>query len=249
MSVPPLLLIHGYPFDHSLWEHVARLLTPKIEVLTPDLPGFGGRPALPGEPGLERMADDMAALLDQRQIERVVMAGMSMGGYVALAFADRYAPRLAGLALVSSQAAADTEPARNARREMIQKVQREGPGVAAQATIPKLFSPRHSQRPELVRYPQAGAEQAGIQGISWALEAMARRPDRTDLLKSLRVPVVVAHGVDDQLIPAERARELAGLIPNAQYVELPDSGHATPLEAPQPLASALAKLVERSTTP
>jgi pimeloyl-ACP methyl ester carboxylesterase len=246
MSAPVLLLIHGYPFDHTLWDHVIALLDREIQVLAPDLRGFGGQPTGDAEPSLEQLADDLGLLLEQRQISRAVVAGMSMGGYVALAFAERHRERLAGLGLISSQTWADTDEARAGRRAMIEKVRREGAAVAAQAAIPKLFAPENSSRPELIQFPTDGAERAGVAGITWALEAMARRPDRTNIFKSLRVPVLVLHGRQDKFIPADRAREMAKLPSNARYVEIQEAGHATPIEAPRQVAEALEDLVRRS---
>jgi pimeloyl-ACP methyl ester carboxylesterase len=246
MSNHALVLVHGYPFDHTLWNQVRELLSSNLEVLAPDLRGFGRQPLGEEEPALEIMADDLAALLDQHQIQRAVLAGMSMGGYVSLAFAERHPEQLAGLGLISSQAAADSGDARAARRAMIEKIRVEGPAAAAQAAIPKLFAPQNLSRTELTKFPADGAERAGADGLSWALEAMARRPDRTTILQSLRVPLLVVHGATDQFIPAARAREMAGLAADGKYVEIAGAGHATPLEAPEAVAEALMELVERS---
>jgi 3-oxoadipate enol-lactonase len=246
MNVPALVLVHGYPFDHTLWDHVVPLIPDDIQVLAPDLRGFGERPLGHDEPALGRMADDLEELLDQHQIGRAVLAGMSMGGYVALAFAEHYPGRLAGLALVSSQPWADADEAKAARRAMIERVRREGPSAAAQAAIPKMFAPAHMNKPELIRFPTSGAAKAGVDGIAWALEAMARRPDRTSVLESLRVPVLIMHGVDDQFIPITRAREMAKLNAARQFVEIANAGHGTPLEAPVLVAEALTHLVRRS---
>ena len=241
----PLVLVHGYPFDHSLWDAVVAALGEGFDVLTPDLPGFGGRAIGEAEPSLDRMADDLKAVLDQRDIRRAVVAGMSMGGYVALSFAERHPDRLAGLGLISSQSSADTDEARANRRAMIDKVRLEGAGVAAQAIIPKLFSRQNSSREDLTRFPIRGAERAGVEGITWALEAMARRPDRTLVLKSMRVPVLIVHGAEDQFTPAELARELAAFPADAKFVEISQAGHGTPLEAPVRVADALKELVQR----
>jgi pimeloyl-ACP methyl ester carboxylesterase len=246
METPTLVLVHGYPFDHTLWDHVVPLLGDKVQVLTPDLRGFGGRPVGTDSPSLGRMADDLKELLDQQTIRRAVVAGMSMGGYVALAFAEHYPERLAGLGLISTQAAADTDEAKANRRAMIDKVRRDGPNVAAQAVIPKLFAPANSTKSELIRFPTVGAERAGAEGIAWALEAMAQRPDRTATVRELRVPVLVVHGAEDKIIPAAGARELARLTADGQYVEIEGAGHATPIEGPLKLAQALLELVNRS---
>ena len=249
MPEPALLLVHGYPFDHTLWERVIPLLNQRgdqrVHVLAPDLRGFGGKATGSDPPALDLMAADLKELLDRARIDRAVVAGMSMGGYVALAFAERHASRLAGLALISSQPWADSEEARAGRRSMIQKVRREGPHCAAEAAIPKLFARQNASRSDLLAYPARGAERAGVEGIAWALEAMARRPDRTEVLKRMQVPVLVLHGTEDQFIAPERAREAAALAPNGRFVQVEGAGHATPLEAPEAVAEALLDLVRQ----
>jgi pimeloyl-ACP methyl ester carboxylesterase len=246
MAAPALVLLHGYPFDHTLWDHVVPLLPDHIQVLAPDLRGFGGPPVADLDPELGRMADDIKILLDQKQIGRAVVAGMSMGGYVALAFAEHYPERLAGLALISSNPWADTEEVRANRRSLIEKVRREGVAVATHAVLPKLFASANSDRPELIRFPTAAANKAGIEGITWVLEAMARRPDRCPVLQSLGVSVLVLHGTEDQFVPVARAREVAGLASHSRFVEVPGAGHGIPLEAPATVAAALGDLLKQS---
>src|SRR5687767_3024445 len=135
--MPPLVLLHGYPFDHTMWDGVTAMLTGKTRILAPDLRGFGGQPVGKEEPSLDVMADDIATLLDKGGIDGAIVAGMSMGGYVALAFAQLHSDRLAGLALINTQAVADSDETRSARRAMIDKVRSEGSGSAARATVEK----------------------------------------------------------------------------------------------------------------
>ena len=242
---PALVLIHGYPFDHTLWERVAPQLTVDATVLTPDLPGFGGRPALAAEPSLDLMAEDIAAQMDSHNLNNAIIAGMSMGGYVALAFAEKFPNRLNGLALIATQALADADEARKGRREMIAKVRSAGPEVAATAAIQKLFSTANVNNEGLKRYPTQGAATAGIEGICWALEAMARRPDRSVLLEKLAVPSLVLHGTEDKFIPVERARQMALQLRDGEFVEVAGAGHALPIEAPEDCGAALRNLINR----
>jgi len=248
MPFPPLLLLHGYPFDHTMWDHVAALLATKTRLLTPDLRGFGGQPVGEREPSLDVMADDLVALLDKAAIGRVVVGGMSMGGYAALAFAQHHPARLAGLALISTQAVADTEQARAGRQAMIEKVRQEGSGSAARAAMEKLFAPRNAGKSELTRFPLQGAIRAGVEGIVWGLQAMAGRPDRSEVLRNVKAPVLVLHGEEDQFIPCERAREMAQLASDTRFVAIAGAGHATPLEAPTEVARALEELLARANT-
>lgn len=245
MSTTPLILLHGYPFDHAMWDEVISFLPKTIQVVAPDLRGFGQTPASGDEPSLDLMAEDIAKRLEQENISRAVVAGFSMGGYVALSFAERHRDRIAGLGLINSQALADTEEVRSGRRAMIQKVRQEGPRAATDAAMPKLFAPANVIKPGLIRYPIEGANKAGAAGITWALEAMARRPDRTALLEKLTVPLLIVHTTEDKFIPVERARDLAKRIPSAIYVEISGAGHCSPLEAPADVAKALTQLLKR----
>src|SRR6185295_8780031 len=164
-----------------------------VRTIAPDLRGFGKAGPPHGEPSLDAMAQDIINLLDRDNIPRAAIAGMSMGGYVSLAVAEMARERVAGLALVNSQTYADTEEARNGRREMIQKVEAGGPSVAAQAVIPKMFAPSRINNPDFQKFPINGAEAAGVEGISWALEAMARRPDRSHVLVEATFPILILH--------------------------------------------------------
>lgn len=230
-----LVLLHGYPFDHTMWEGVIRGLGRERNVIAPDLRGFGSPPGS-AEPSLDSMADDVAGKFNGTAF----VAGFSMGGYVALALAERHPHKIAGLALINSQAAADTEEVRNARRSMIDKVLKDGIKAATDAALPKLFS---KQDPTWTAYPLKGAERAGVGGITWALEAMARRPDRTAVLERFGKPILIVHSTGDKFIPVERARTLADSV-GARYVEIEGAGHGTPIEVPERVADALASMLD-----
>ena len=245
MSAATLILLHGYPFDPTMWDKVLAALPKDIKVITPDLPGFGQTPVGADEPSLDFMADEIAKLLVRENIPRAVLAGFSMGGYVTLSFAERFQDRVAGLALINSQALADTDEVRAGRRATIQKVHQQGVRAATDAAMPKLFAAANVNKPELLRYPMEGANKAGVAGITWALEAMARRPNRTAVLQRLTVPLLILHTTEDKFIPVERARDLAKQIPSALYVEVAEAGHCSPLEAPDEVAKALLELLQR----
>jgi pimeloyl-ACP methyl ester carboxylesterase len=246
MKEPPLLLIHGYPFNHTMWFSTIASLGANARVIAPDLPGFGKNPVCnEDKPSMSAYADYLARLLDENQQPNAIVAGMSMGGYVALAFAQKYPDRVLGLGLVSSQAAADSPEAKQARNEMIKKIRANGPSVAAEAIVPKMFSEEKGKKPELKQYPVEGAAAAGVEGLCWALEAMAKRQDRTEFLHSLRIPVLIVHGSEDKILPGAKARQLAESCKQPIMVELRGVGHASPLEAPDQVAAALARLVRK----
>ena len=241
----PLVLLHGYPFDHTMWDEVIAHLKWKASVVAPDIPGFGSQPALEGEPSLEKMAAEIARRLEREGLNRFILAGFSMGGYVSLALAAKTPERVAGLALINSQPFADTEEVRAGRRTMIEKVKKEGVGVAVEGALGKLFAAHRGSDPKLVQFPRQGAEKAGVVGISYALEGMARRPDRTEFLETFDAPKLIIHSPEDRFIAVERIRTLAMRLSNIQYVEVPEAGHATPLEAPEAVAEALGNWAAR----
>jgi pimeloyl-ACP methyl ester carboxylesterase len=225
-----------------MWDKVSECLGQ--EVIAPDLRGFQTSPRV-DEPSLDFIADGILHLLDQRKVPRVILAGFSMGGYAGLSFAERHPDRLAGFGLINSQALPDTEEGRVGRRVMIEKVRREGTRAATDAAIPRLFSSANATKEGLVRFALRGAEQAGVAGITWALEAMARRPDRSSVLMSLTVPMLLIHSTEDQFIPVARARALAEQMPAALYIEIEGAGHCSPLETPELVAKGLTELIAR----
>ncbi len=240
-----LILIHGYPFDHSLWDAVAGELKNDAKIVAPDLPGFGGTPTLRSQPSLDRYADFIAELMDRERLLAAVVAGMSMGGYVALSFAENYPERLAGLALIASQAAADSDEARTGRAAMIEKVRKEGPQVAAEAIAAKLFSPQNSQNHTYLKIPRECAAKAGVEGICWALQAMANRPDRTFVLKNLECPWAVMHGAEDKIVPIDRAEQMSRESSLCEFTRVANAGHGIPIEQPKILANGLLSLLQR----
>ncbi|HYE31768.1 MAG TPA: alpha/beta hydrolase [Methylomirabilota bacterium] len=244
MKDPVLVLIHGYPFDRSMWYPVVAALGTRVKALVPDLPGFGAAPALPGSPSMEGYADHIVNYLRSYGPTEAIFAGMSLGGYVALAIAEKYPNLTLGLGLVSSQAAADSDETREARYRMIEQLHSKGVQPAIDAALPKLFAPGKESIPELAQHPRDGAQQAGVAGLSWALEAMALRPDRTEFLSQFKKPVLIAHGTEDKFIPLQKARELAEKLDRPVTFSIPGAGHATPLEAPDVVANALARLAD-----
>ncbi len=230
----PLVLIHGYPLDHSIWDMAAPFLEHDFDLIIPDLRGFGLSDAVETDNSIVEYASDIAGLLSHLRIRKAFVAGHSMGGYVALAFAREYEERLAGLAMVSSQMAADTVEKKEARFATAKQVLESGVGSVVEAMAPKL-----SSKPELQQFARELIAKQRPEGIAAALYAMADRPDSSDIFESFPFPVVIVHGDADVLIPVERGREMKAALPSAHYVELPGAGHLPMMEAPEALAEAL----------
>ena len=230
----PLVLLHGYPLDHHLWDEVVPLLQDTFDLIVPDLRGFGESSTVDSFYAMEDIASDIAALLDHLEIEKTAIVGHSMGGYVALAFARLYPERITGLGLVSTQVLADAPDRRDGRYKSAAEVADKGIASVVAAMTPKFTSDARLQ--EFARESMERQQPAAYIG---ALKAMAERVDSTPLLSSLTVPVVIVHGDADSLIPIDRAREVKAALPNAHLVDIGGAGHMPMMEAKEKSAEAL----------
>jgi 3-oxoadipate enol-lactonase len=233
----PVLFVHGYPLDRTMWRAQLEGITGH-RLLAPDLRGFGASPLAGGGTTLAQHADDLAALLDVLTIERVVLAGLSMGGYVAFEFLRRHRDRVRGLVLLDTKAEADDEAARAGRDAAIVKVAEEGAGAIAAGMGTKLFA---AGTPPVVREALARQMAASsVPGIMAALVAMRDRPDSTALLPTLTgLPTLVIVGAEDQLTPPAAAERMVAAIPGAQLVVVEGAGHVPPVERPATVNEAL----------
>jgi 3-oxoadipate enol-lactonase len=230
----PLVLIHGYPLDHTIWDQVAPLLEEDFQLILPDLRGFGSSEALAADLSIQSHASDIAGLLDKLRLRRAVLAGHSMGGYVALAFARQFPRRTLGLGLISTQVAADTEEKRQARLVGAQALLERG-----MAPVAADMAPRLSKMPEVQAFVEALIMRQQPEGMASALHAMAARPDSSDVLSAATPPVVIVHGKDDELISIDRARDMKRARTDAELVELSGVGHMPMMEDPKAVAVAL----------
>jgi len=237
-SGKPLVLVHGYPLDHTIWDEVLPLLKHDFDLILPDLRGFGQSEVVESQYKLKDMAADIAGLLDKLGIENTAIAGHSMGGYVALAFVRSYPERVLGLGLVASQAPADSPNRKQGRYDTAAEIIKTGAEPVAEAMSAKLAPDERVQA--YVRGLIATQHPAGLAG---ALKAMAERDDSTSILSGFKFPIVLIHGEADELIPVQRAHEIKEAIPQATLRELSSVGHMPMMENPQATASALKNLV------
>lgn len=233
----PLVLLHGYPLDHHLWDDVIPLLKDKFDLLVPDLRGFGKSTTVDMPYTMDDMASDIAGLLDELGIQKTAIAGHSMGGYVALAFARLYPERMNRLGLVSSQLLADPPDRMEGRYKTAAEVAEKGiSGVV------EIMTSKFTSNPQWQTFTRKSMEEQQPAAYIGALKAMAERVDSTSLLASIGYPVVVIHGNADALIPIDRAREVKDALPNSHLVELDGVGHVPMLEAPLETANAIMRL-------
>ncbi len=238
-----LVLLHAFPLDSRMFDAVRADLAVASSLLTPDLRGFGSGPPLgAADPDLGVLADDVVAAMDEGGVDRAVVGGVSMGGYVALALLRRHPGRVTGLVLVDTRCGPDDAAALERRH-----------GAAARADRGDIASGLDAIAP-LVAGGASDEVRAGLAAIAgavppatiaWAQRAMAARPDSTDVLGRARIPVLIVVGEQDAITPPAAARQMASAATDAELVELPGVGHLTPAEDPAAFARAVVGWLSR----
>ncbi|HEX3998623.1 MAG TPA: alpha/beta fold hydrolase [Pirellulales bacterium] len=250
-SKPALLLVHGFPLDHTMWREQIEYFSVHGRVIAPDLRGFGESSNAPDDGSelaavsMAAYADDLAALLDQLGVDRpIVFCGLSMGGYIAWQFCKKHGRRLAALVVCDTRAIADSPQAAAGRAELAKRTLTEGTEPVVAAMLPKFFGPETiaQQRP-CVADTVAAMHRASPIGIASALGAMATRPDMTASLAEIRVPTLVVVGEHDVISTADEMHGIAERIADAELVVIPGAGHISPLEDPEAFNHALERFL------
>ncbi len=237
----PVVFIHGFPLNHSMWARQVDELATGNHVIVPDLRGFGRSTVTDGTVTMAQQADDVAAILNELGIQQPVsLCGLSMGGYVAFEFLRKYRERVRSLILCDTKSAADTGEAAAGRRQMADRVLVDGAGFVAEAMLPKLLHPRTATaQPLLAESVREMILSTDPRGIAAAQRGMAERADATSLLSTINVPTLVLVGQEDAISPAAEMKKLADSIPQAEFHIVPDAGHMAPLENPAFVNAAL----------
>lgn len=238
-----IVLVHAFPLDSRLFGQLGEL---PGNLLTPNLPGFGGREPARGTPGLDAFADAIIGDLDRAGIDRAVIGGVSLGGYVALNVVSRYPSRVLGLVLADTKAAADTDQARDSRLKMAAAADLGKQPGAADLIWPLVSDFTHAQNPDVVALLTRIAGDQPSSTIAWAQRAMATRPDRLSDLAATEIPVLVLVGENDAVTGIGFAQEMAAAASDSRLVILPDVGHLTPAEDPAGFTSELAAWLEEN---
>ncbi len=237
----PLVLIHGFPMDYSIWAEQVQALASHYRVIAPDLRGFGHSSVTPGKVTVQQWSDDLAAMLDALKIgEPIVLGGLSMGGYVAFRFFQAHRSRLAALILCDTKAAADTPQAAAGRLETAQRVEREGSRFLADAMLPRLLAPATLDgKPGVVDRLRQMILAGDPVGYAATSRGLAERPNFTPLLPRIDCPTLLIVGRQDAISTAAEMNAMARAIPHSRIVEIDGAGHVTPLEAPGEVSRAL----------
>ncbi len=250
-SGTPLVLVHGFPLDHTMWSAQIDALAERCRVVAPDLRGFGQTPlgTVDTERGIpmRQYADELDELLTALAIdEPIVLCGFSMGGYIAWQYALNHAERLRALVQCDTRATADTDEARAGRLKMVEHVAEWGAARVAEMMGPKLLAPRTFEtRPEVVAAVRRVVERTAPASIAAAQLGMAARPDVSGSLSQINVPTLILVGQHDAITPPPDMAAIAAAIDGAEMVVVPDAGHMTTMENPAAVSAALARFVAR----
>ncbi len=242
----PLVLLHGFPLDHTMWTPQIARFSVTHRVVAIDLRGFGQSPPRAGVATMSEMAADVAAVIEALELGRVVLCGLSMGGYVAFAFQEQRRDLLRGLILCDTRAVADAPEAAKARRVTAERVLKEGTSFLADSMLPKLFAEKTAlTHPELVDNTRQVIERANREGVAAAARGMADRKDFTQDLAMIEVPTLVIVGESDAISPAAEMTSIAHRLPRAELRVIPNAGHMAPLENPASVNGAIEEFLNQ----
>jgi pimeloyl-ACP methyl ester carboxylesterase len=247
--MPAAVLIHAFPLAASMWEPQLKAAPAGWRLVAPDLRGFGGSTAADPDTDQASITDyaaDVVDVLAELGIDRAVIGGLSMGGYVTFALLRRTPALATAVVLADTRAGADSLEARATRRSLLAVLEREGAAGVAREVIPRLLGPAaHLDRPDLESVLRRLIKQQSAEAIRGAIARLMDRPDSTPMLPDIRVPALVVVGSDDQVTPPSEAERLASEIPHAELVVIPRSGHLSSLEQPDEFSAALARFLSR----
>src|ERR1041384_6464168 len=245
----PAVLIHGYPCNRSLWNERVAALSSSYRVIAPDLRGFGESDAAPGTATMNVMAEDVALLLNHLGIARATMAGLSMGGYVALAFYKQLPSRVRALVLADTRAHGDTEEGKQTRAQQAEKALNEGMAGIADMMLPKLLTPETvTKRPEIVKRVRDMMLKTKPEGAAAALRGMAERDDQTSLLSKITVPTLIVVGAEDAITPVADSEKMNAGVAGSRLVVLENAGHVSNLERTEKFNEALLDFLSESSS-
>jgi 3-oxoadipate enol-lactonase len=240
-SGQPLVLIHGYPLNKSMWAPQLDALSNIARVITPDLRGHGGSEPVPGINTMDDMAKDIKELIESLDIkEPVVLGGLSMGGYVSFAFYRNYPELVKGIILAATRATADSVETKVNREETAAIAQERGTQAILEMQLPKMLSQvTQETKPDIVELARSIMSEMPVKAIVGDLRGMLNRPDSTPMLGKIECPVLILHGEDDKLIPLEEIHLMQNEIRNARTTTISEAGHLLNLEQPEQFNQAV----------
>ncbi|CAN5909260.1 alpha/beta fold hydrolase [soil metagenome] len=241
----PIVMLHAFPLNAKMWEAQTKALVDGYRIITPDYPGFGRSPYPPAQPDMRFYAEKVRELIDNLELDQIVLGGLSMGGYVAMACLRLFPKRISGLILANTRPEPDPDEMRANRKNMARRVSEEGAGVLIELQMERLLSTKTLQNePLIVEHVKSMILESSPDGVVGALGAMRDRPDSTALLAEIEVPTLVIGGENDAISSSDVLRAMADKIPNSVHHTLAGVGHLSNLEAPGEFNAALGEFLK-----
>ena len=232
-SNKPIIFVHGFPYDHQMWENQIDYLKEEYYCVTYDIRGLGESYIGDGQYTMEAFVWDLLSIMDHLHIEDPIICGLSMGGYIALRAVEKEQERFSGLILCDTRAEADDNDGKIKRSNAIDKINVEGVEAFIKDFVPTCFHKKTPKRlSEMYEKQISITESQNSVGVKGSLFAMLSRNDLTKAIKKFDLPVLLLVGVKDQLTPRETMKKMADRIKNSKFHVVPKSGHMAPLENP-----------------
>lgn len=229
----PFVLIHGHPFDRSMWSEQTAVFGSKYRIIAPDLRGYGESEILSDKTMLEEFARDITALLDKLKVENIILCGLSMGGQILFEFYRLFPQRVRALILADTFAQLDDAERKQARYDTAERLLNEGMHDYAEEVLPKMIAPKTiREQPKVAAHVLSMMRGTSPKGAAAALRGRAERPDYTALLAQINVPTLVVVGSEDEFTPVSDAEFMRQRIPASQLVVIEGAGHMPNLENP-----------------
>lgn len=241
----PLVLIHGHPFDRSMWHEQTSVFSSKYRIIAPDLRGYGESEVLSDKTMLEEFARDIAALLDELKVDEIILCGLSMGGQILFEFYRLYPQRVRALILADTFAQLDDAERKQARYDTAERILSEGMHDYAKEVLPKMIAPQTiREQPEVAAHVLSMMRGTSPKGAAAALRGRAERPDYTPLLPQINVPTLIVVGSADEFTPVGDAEFMRDRIPGSKMAVIEGAGHMPNFENPVEFNRVVSEFLE-----
>ncbi|HEX4682522.1 MAG TPA: alpha/beta fold hydrolase [Gemmatimonadaceae bacterium] len=241
----PVVFLHAFPLNRTMWDPQVSALVGECRCIAIDVRGLGESAPMPPY-SVDRYADDVAGVLDALQIERAVVVGLSLGGYVAFALWRRHRDRVRGFVFADTRASGDTPDGIERRRRLIEIAETQGSiGVANMQIAGLVGKTTREKRPDIYDATHRMMAQAPVDGVIGGLEALMTRPDSTTTCATITVPTLIVVGEEDAITPPKEARRLQQSIPGSRLEVLRQAGHLSSLERPAAFTTVLSEYLAR----
>lgn len=241
-----ILFIHGFPFDHTMWKAQIEMLKEKYFCVAYDIRGLGESPAGDGQYTMESFVDDLALIIDELKLDKPILCGLSMGGYIALRALEKFEEKLSAVILCDTRSEADNNEGKLKRAAAIKRINTEGLSPFAKEFITNCYGDYYKQH-QKEEFENRITKSSAFNpiGVKGSLLAMLGRSDTTEYLNKIKIPALVICGESDALTPPPVMKAMADKINGAEFVLIKNSGHMSPIENPQEVNDAIEKFLER----